>query len=59
MGRRNRFLDSLGFALFLAGSYIIYWQLGKWVAIGVGLEVISVYLMISAKMNTSDKSLVG
>ncbi len=50
---KKKLLDTLAFAFFLTGSYIIYWKLGKWVAIGVTLEVLAVYLMIYIQFKMS------
>ena len=44
--KRRKLFSSLIFGIFLIGSTIIYSQLGKWVAIGVALEVLSIYLLI-------------
>ena len=53
---KKKMLDTLAFIFFLIGSYIIYWKLGRWVAIGVALEVLSVYLFvyIGFKMNVNE-----
>ena len=43
---KKKLFDTLAFVLFLVGSYTLYLKAGKWVAIGVGVEVIAMYLMI-------------
>ncbi len=53
---KKKILDTLAFICFLTGSYIIYWKLGRWVAIGVALEVLAVYLFvyIGFKLNVNE-----
>jgi len=40
--------EFLAFLIFLTGSTIIYSQLGRWVAIGVALEFLALYIIIYA-----------
>ncbi len=51
---KKKILDTLVFICFLAGSYIIYWKVGKWVAIGVALEILAVYLWIYIDFKLKD-----
>ncbi|MCD6181496.1 MAG: hypothetical protein J7K89_03840 [Candidatus Cloacimonetes bacterium] len=51
---KKKLLDTGAFALFLIGSSILYSILGKWVAIGVALEVLAVYLFIYIKFIMKD-----
>ena len=45
--------EFLAFVIFVTGSLIIYSQLGRWVAIGVALEYLSLYILIKAGMGSS------
>ena len=49
---KEKLLNTLIFAIFLTGSIIIYNQLGRWVAIGVALEVLAIYLLIKLELNS-------
>lgn len=52
MGIKGRFSsraarwEFLAFLIFLTGSTIISYKLGRWVAIGVALEYLSLYIII-------------
>jgi hypothetical protein len=48
---KEKLLSSLIFSFFLTGSTIIYHQLGRWVAIGIVLEVLAIYLLIKLEIN--------
>ena len=49
---KEKLVNTLIFAIFLTGSIIIYNQLGRWVAIGVALEVLAIYLLIKLELNS-------
>ena len=48
---KEKLLSSLIFSIFLTGSTIIYHQLVRWVAIGIVLEVLAIYLLIKLEIN--------
>ena len=52
MVTKEKLVNTLIFAIFLAGSTIIYYQLGRWVAIGIALEVLAIYLLIKLELNS-------
>ena len=47
---KKKMYDTLAFVFFLIGSTIIYWKLGRWVAIGVALEVLPIYMLSSMRI---------
>ncbi len=53
---KKKLLSTLVFAVFLTGSTIIYYKLGRLVAIGVALEVLSIYLLIKLENNSSNEN---
>ena len=50
---KKKLYSTLVFAVFLTGSTIIYCKLGRWVSIGVALEVLSVYILIKLEIKSS------
>ena len=55
---KRKLLDTLTFFLFLIGSYILIWKFGRWAAIGVALEIISVYFMIMLKIKEKEDEII-
>lgn len=49
----KRLLSTLVFAIFLTDSTIIFYQVGRWAAIGVALEVFAFYLLIKLEIESS------
>ncbi|MFO7895606.1 MAG: hypothetical protein R6U84_01555 [Candidatus Cloacimonadales bacterium] len=47
---KERIINSLIFAIFLIGSTILYYQLGRWVSLGVALEVLAIYLLLQRQI---------
>jgi hypothetical protein len=45
MKTKKKLKSTLIFIIFLAGSYIVFYHLGRWIAIGVILQVLSFYLL--------------
>lgn len=52
---KEKAMSSLVFAIFLTGSTILYYELGRLVALGVALEILSIYILIKLEI----KSLLG
>ena len=50
---KKKLFSTLVFALFLTGSTIIYYKLGRWAAIGVALEVLAIYIQIKLDIKSS------
>lgn len=61
MGIKERFKSKsarwefLAFLIFLTGSTILYSELGRWVAIGVALEYLSLYIVIKTGIAHNDR----
>lgn len=49
---KEKLINTGIFAIFLTGSTIIYHQLGRWVAIGIALEVLAIYLLIKVELKS-------
>ena len=45
-----KILSTLIFIIFLIGSTIIYKTVGRWPAIGVALEILSIYLLLELEI---------
>jgi len=56
MVTKKKLYSTLVFAVFLTGSTIIYYKLGRWVAIGVALEVLAIYLLIKLEIKSSNEN---
>ena len=50
---KEKLINTGIFAIFLTGSTIIYYELGRWVAIGVALEVLAIYLLLKMEIKAS------
>ena len=50
---KKKLISTLVFAIFLTGSTIIFYKLGRWAAIGVALEVLAIYLLIKLEIKSS------
>ncbi len=55
MIERKKLLSTLVFAIFLTGSTIIYYTLGRWVAIGVALEVLAIYIALKIDIKSIEE----
>lgn len=53
---KKRLLSTLVFTIFISGSTILYYELGRWASIGVGLEVLAVYILIKLETKPSDEN---
>jgi hypothetical protein len=49
---KKRLLSTLVFSLFLIGSTILYYEVGRWASIGVGLEVLAIYILIKLEIKS-------
>ena len=49
---KEKLFSTLVFAIFLTGSTILYYALGRWAAIGVALEVLAIYLLLKLEIKS-------